>query len=63
MVKIVHDELVDLMGGQAVDINIKGSPAIILMSGLQGSGKDNFFGKTGQPFENKAGKKSAFSCL
>jgi len=45
MVKIVHDELALLMGGQSVDIDIKGSPAIILMSGLQGSGKTTFSGK------------------
>ena len=42
MVKIVHDELATLMGGTAVDINIKGSPTIILISGLQGSGKTTF---------------------
>ena len=45
MVKIVHDELVELMGSVATDINIKGNPAIILMSGLQGSGKTTFSGK------------------
>lgn len=39
MIKIVNDELTDLLGGQTVDINIKGSPAVILMAGLQGSGK------------------------
>ena len=39
MVKVVHDELATLMGGQAVDIDIKGHPAVILMAGLQGSGK------------------------
>ena len=42
MVKIVHDELADLMGGTATDLDLKGSPAIILMSGLQGSGKTTF---------------------
>ena len=56
MVKIVHDELVDLMGGQAVDINIKGSPAIILMSGLQGSGKTTFSGKLANRLKTKQGK-------
>ncbi len=45
MVKIVHDELATLMGGTAIDINIKGTPAVILMSGLQGSGKTTFSGK------------------
>lgn len=45
MVKIVHDELAQLMGGEAVDIQLKGNPAIILMAGLQGSGKTTFSGK------------------
>src|SRR5438128_514659 len=45
MVKIVHDELAQLMGGSMTDINIKGSPAVILMSGLQGSGKTTLSGK------------------
>lgn len=45
MTKIVHDELVDLMGGQSVGINIKGKPGIILIAGLQGSGKTTFTGK------------------
>lgn len=48
MVKIVHDELAELMGGKAVDIEVSGSPAIILMSGLQGSGKTTFSGKLAQ---------------
>ena len=56
MVKIVHDELVDLMGGQAVDINLKGSPAIILMSGLQGSGKTTFSGKLANRLKTRQGK-------
>ena len=45
MVKIVHDELADLMGGTATDLDLKGSPAIILMSGLLGSVKSTFSGK------------------
>jgi signal recognition particle subunit SRP54 len=45
LVKIMEDELAALMGGQAVGINIKGEPAVILMSGLQGSGKTTFCGK------------------
>ena len=45
MVKIVHDELAQLMGGEAAPLNLKGKPAIILMSGLQGSGKTTFTGK------------------
>ena len=45
MVKIVHDELTELMGGKAVELNLQGRPALILMSGLQGSGKTTFSGK------------------
>lgn len=45
MVKIVHDELARLMGGEAVDLRLQGSPAVVLMSGLQGSGKTTFSGK------------------
>jgi signal recognition particle subunit SRP54 len=57
MVKIVHDELAKLMGGKAVDINIKGNPAVILMSGLQGSGKTTFSGKLANMLKTKKGKK------
>lgn len=57
MVKIVRDELADLMGGQSVDIDLKGSPAIILMSGLQGSGKTTFSGKLANMLKNKRGKR------
>jgi len=56
MVKIVHDELAALMGGTAADINIKGSPAVILMSGLQGSGKTTFSGKLAKMLKSKRGK-------
>ena len=56
MVKIVHDELRDLMGGQSVEVNIQGSPAIILMSGLQGSGKTTFTGKFANLLKTKKGK-------
>lgn len=56
MVKIVHEELAKLMGGKAVDINIKGNPAIILMSGLQGSGKTTFSGKLANLLKSKKGK-------
>lgn len=56
MVKIVHDELATLMGGQSVDINLKGNPAILLMSGLQGSGKTTFSGKLANMLKNKQGK-------
>ncbi|MDD2284692.1 MAG: signal recognition particle protein [Paludibacter sp.] len=57
MVKIVHDELAELMGGQSVDIDLKGNPAIILMSGLQGSGKTTFSGKLANLLKNKRGKR------
>ena len=45
MIKIVHDELVTLMGGETCELQLKGNPAVILMSGLQGSGKTTFSGK------------------
>lgn len=57
MVKIVHDELVELMGSDKVDINVKGSPAIVLMSGLQGSGKTTFSAKLANYYKNKQGLK------
>ena len=57
MVKIVHDELADLMGGEAVDINLDGHAAIILMSGLQGSGKTTFSGKLANLLKSKRNKK------
>ena len=57
MVKIVHDELAELMGGKNVEVDIKGNPAIILMSGLQGSGKTTFSGKLANLLKNKKGKK------
>jgi signal recognition particle subunit SRP54 len=57
MVKIVHDELVDLMGGDKTDINIKINPAIILIAGLQGSGKTTFSGKLAKWVMSKRGKK------
>ncbi|NDA64415.1 MAG: signal recognition particle protein, partial [Chitinophagia bacterium] len=47
IVKIVHEELVALMGGERADIKLKSSPAVILMAGLQGSGKTTFTGKLG----------------
>ncbi len=57
MVKIVHDELAQLMGGESVDINIKGNPAVILMAGLQGSGKTTHTGKLANLLKTKRGKK------
>jgi signal recognition particle subunit SRP54 len=56
MVKIVHDELVDLMGGDKSDINIKINPAVILIAGLQGSGKTTFSGKLAKWVKSKKGK-------
>ncbi|MCO5259278.1 MAG: signal recognition particle protein [Crocinitomicaceae bacterium] len=56
MVKICHEELVELMGGNEVDINVKGNPGIILMSGLQGSGKTTFTGKLGNYLKTKKHK-------
>jgi len=57
LVKIVKDELTELMGGEATGINLTGSPAVILMSGLQGSGKTTFSGKLGNYIKTKKGKK------
>ena len=57
MVKIVHDELAELMGGHASEINIKGNPAVVLIAGLQGSGKTTFSGKLANLLKNKHGKK------
>jgi signal recognition particle subunit SRP54 len=57
MVKICHEELVELMGGNETEINLKGNPAVILMSGLQGSGKTTFTGKLGSYLTKKKGKK------
>ena len=53
MVKIVHDELATLMGGDAVELQLKGRPAVILMSGLQGSGKTTMSGKLALMLKNK----------
>ncbi|QZE12774.1 signal recognition particle protein [Halosquirtibacter laminarini] len=56
MVKIVHDELAQLMGGEAENINLQGEPAIILMAGLQGSGKTTFSGKLANRLKQKEKK-------
>ncbi len=53
MVKIVYEELTALMGGDLVDVNLKGNPAVILMSGLQGSGKTTFSGKLANMLKTK----------
>ena len=57
MVKIVHDALATLMGGESVGLNLTGKPSIILMSGLQGSGKTTFSGKLANRLKQSAGKK------
>jgi len=57
MVKIVHDELAELMGGTASELNLTSRPAIILMSGLQGSGKTTFSGKLANMLKTKQHKK------
>ncbi len=57
MVKIVMDEMVELMGGQAAGINIKANPGIVLVAGLQGSGKTTFSGKLAYYLKNKKSKK------
>ncbi|MEN8804340.1 MAG: signal recognition particle protein [Wenyingzhuangia sp.] len=57
MIKLVKDELAELMGGETVDINLKGAPAVILMAGLQGSGKTTFSGKLANFLKNKKKKE------
>ena len=57
MVKIVHDELTKLMGGDTAEIELKGRPAVILMSGLQGSGKTTFSGKLARMLKAKKNRK------
>jgi signal recognition particle subunit SRP54 len=57
MIKIVHDELAELMGGEQAPFNVDGNPAVILMSGLQGSGKTTFSGKLARKYKNEKGKK------
>ncbi|MCP4438625.1 MAG: signal recognition particle protein [Aureispira sp.] len=57
MIKIVNDELIELMGGQAAGINIKGNPGVMLIAGLQGSGKTTFTGKVSKFLKEKKKKK------
>ena len=57
MIKITHDELAELMGGDAQDVNLKGNPAVILMSGLQGSGKTTFAAKLANYLQTKKNKR------
>ncbi len=57
MVKIVQDELAELMGGESADFNIKGEPAVVLLSGLQGSGKTTFAAKLANYLKTKKSKQ------
>lgn len=57
LIKITHDELAQLMGGERVDIKLNNNPTVILMSGLQGSGKTTFTGKLANHLKTKRGKK------
>lgn len=57
LVKIVQEELIDLMGGEASEINLKASPSVILMSGLQGSGKTTLSGKLANYLKTKKGRQ------
>jgi signal recognition particle subunit SRP54 len=57
LIKITHEELAKLMGGEKSDIKLSGNPTVILMSGLQGSGKTTFTGKLGHYLKTKKGKK------
>lgn len=57
MVKIVHDELAALMGGETAQVNLSGNPTVILMSGLQGSGKTTFSGKLAKKLKSEKGKR------
>lgn len=57
MVKIVHDELTTLMGGETAELQLTGKPAVILMSGLQGSGKTTFSGKLARMLKTKKNKR------
>ena len=58
LTKIVHDELTSLMGSEATDINVKGNPGVVLVAGLQGSGKTTFSGKLALNSKNKRGLKT-----
>ncbi|MBR6458227.1 MAG: signal recognition particle protein [Bacteroidales bacterium] len=62
MVKIVHDELVEFMGSESADINLKGSPAVVLIAGLNGSGKTTFSAKLGLWLKKKGKKVLLAAC-
>ena len=57
MVKIVHDELVELMGKEEAPVNLQGNPAVILLAGLQGAGKTTFAGKLARKLKSQKGKR------
>ncbi len=57
MVKIVHDELTEMMGGEEAPLNLSGNPTVILMSGLQGAGKTTFAGKLARKLKSSKGKR------
>ncbi len=57
MVKIVHDKLADLMGAESVEVDLKGNPSVILVAGLQGSGKTTFSGKLANHLKSKKGQQ------
>ncbi len=56
LIKITNDELTSLMGGESVDIKVEGNPSVILISGLQGSGKTTFSGKLASYLKNKVAR-------
>ena len=62
LIKIVHDELIALMGGTKTDINLKGNPAIILLAGLQGSGKTTFAAKLAKYYHSKGRNPMLVAC-
>jgi signal recognition particle subunit SRP54 len=62
MTKIVHDEMVELLGGTKSDINLKGNPAVILIAGLQGSGKTTFTGKLAHHLKSKGKSPYIIAC-
>ncbi len=63
MVKLVKDELTQLMGGDAEGINLSGDPSVILMSGLQGSGKTTFSGKLANYLKNQENQETFTGCV
>lgn len=62
IIKIVHDQLIQIMGGTREDVNLKGNPAIILLAGLQGSGKTTFAGKLANHYKSKGKNPLLTAC-